>query len=311
MVQFVEAPKIANLPSELFVWAINKQQWRWARIDLDTQSVEGLVRALRCGLDETQWVALTPEGIFQCHQLLGLKSQPGTGQPLPFDLRKSHALYLALLAPFEDLIKDKHILVVPSGTLASLPFQVLITEAPDGLVGDYKAYGRVKWLVARQPTTVLPSVASLKGLRQFAGASLAKRPYAGFGNPLLDGNPYRLADREHAKAARERQSCPAAPARVAFVQQRVPLKPLARGGVADVTQIKRLLPLPETTDELCSVAASLGALPSDVRLGALATEPEIRALSANGQLAAYRILHFATHGALWARSKATLNLGWS
>ena len=81
-------------------------------------------------------------------------------------------------------------------------------------------------------------------------------------------------------------------------QQRVPLKPLARGGVADVIQIKRLLPLPETTDELCSVAASLGALPSDVRLGALATETEIKALSANGQLAAYRILHFATHGAL-------------
>ena len=298
LVQFVEAPKIADLPSEVFVWVINQQQWRWARIDLDTQSIYGLVRALRCGLDETQWVALTPEGTFQCQQLLGLKSQPSTGQPLPFDLRKSHALYRALLGPFEDLIKGRHILVVPSGTLASLPFQVLVTEVPDGLVGDYAAYGRAKWLVAGQPITVLPSVASLKGLRQFAGASLAKRPYAGFGNPLLDGNPYRLADREHAKAARDRQSCPATPARVAILQPRIPLKPLARGGVADVTQIKRLQPLPETTDELCSVAASLSALPSDVRLGALATETEIKALSANGQLAFYRILHFATHGAL-------------
>ena len=162
LVQFVEAPKVANLPSEMFVWVINKQQSRWARVDLDTQSVDGLVRALRCGLDETQWVALTPEGIFQCHQLLGLKSQPGTGHPLPFDLRNLMHCIVALLAPFEDLIKDKHLLVVPSGMLASLPFQVLVTEAPDGLVGDYKAYRRAKWLVARQPITVLPSVASLK-----------------------------------------------------------------------------------------------------------------------------------------------------
>ena len=55
------------------------------------------------------------------------------------------------------------------------------------------------------------------------------------------------------------------------------LKPLARGGVGYVAQIRRLLPLPETSNELCTVAASLGAQ---------STEGE------------YRIIHFATHGAL-------------
>ena len=302
LVQFVEAPKVANLPSELFVWVINKHQSRWARIDLDTQSVDDLVRALRCGLDETQWAtsAQNPEGPTRCLQLPGHKKYSAGGHPLPFDLQKSHALYRALLGPFDDLIKGKHILVVPSGTLTSLPFQVLVTDAPDGSIGDYEAYRKAKWLVARQPITVLPSAASLKALRKFAGASVASRPYAGFGNPLLDGNSALLSHRESAKAARDRQGCPASrtAARVAAIEQPVALKPLARGGLADVAQIRRLLPLPETSNEICTVAASLGAQSTDVRLGAQATETAIKGLSAIGQLGEYQIIHFATHGAL-------------
>ena len=35
LVQFLEAPKVANLPSEMFAWVITKDQSRWARIALD------------------------------------------------------------------------------------------------------------------------------------------------------------------------------------------------------------------------------------------------------------------------------------
>jgi hypothetical protein len=45
-------------------------------------------------------------------------------------LRRAHELYTALLGPIEEVIKDKHLLVVPSGPLTSLPFHVLVTEAP-------------------------------------------------------------------------------------------------------------------------------------------------------------------------------------
>ena len=48
-------------------------------------------------------------------------------------------------------------------------------------------YREVAWLATRQPITVLPSVASLKALRQFAKTSRASKPYLGIGNPLLDG----------------------------------------------------------------------------------------------------------------------------
>jgi CHAT domain-containing protein len=71
-----------------------------------------------------------------------------------------------------------------------------------------------------------------------------------------------------------------------------------RRGLADVSQIRMQVPLPETADELCAVARDLGVSGDDIRLGARATEGEIKRLSEAGELAKYRIIHFATHGAL-------------
>jgi CHAT domain-containing protein len=73
---------------------------------------------------------------------------------------------------------------------------------------------------------------------------------------------------------------------------------LRRGGLADVSHIKMQVPLPETADELCAVAQDVRAEAHDIHLGAEATEREIKRLSASGDLAKYRIVHFATHGAL-------------
>ena len=65
-----------------------------------------------------------------------------------------------------------------------------------------------------------------------------------------------------------------------------------------MSHIKMQVPLPETADELCAVALGVQAHPRDVRLGAQATEREIKRLSVSGELAKYRMVHFATHGAL-------------
>ena len=56
--------------------------------------------------------------------------------------------------------------------------------------------------------------------------------------------------------------------------------------------------MPETADELCAVAQDVKADARDIRLGAQATEREIKRLSASGELAKYRMVHFATHGVL-------------
>src|SRR5262249_57687831 len=54
----------------------------------------------------------------------------------------------------------------------------------------------------------------------------------------------------------------------------------------------------ETGEEVCTVASRLNANPNDIRLGARATEREVKRLSESGELAQYRIVRFATHGAL-------------
>jgi CHAT domain-containing protein len=79
-----------------------------------------------------------------------------------------------------------------------------------------------------------------------------------------------------------------------------------RGGLADVATILSQVPLPETADELCAVGRDLGVPDSDIWLGARATEREVKRLSDSGELAVYRIVHFATHGALAGELKGHL-----
>jgi len=77
----------------------------------------------------------------------------------------------------------------------------------------------------------------------------------------------------------------------------------------DLAELRAQEPLPETADELCAVAAALGALGQQeetVWLGERATERNLKALSRNGKLAHYKVLHFATHGLLASESEAIL-----
>ena len=188
-----------------------------------------------------------------------------------------------------------------------MPFEVLVTELPPtAFPSDPTGYERAAWLVRRHAIAMLPSVASLRALRRFARASRATSRYAGFGNPLLfgpDGNDHR---------ATLKQICPTdLPSQAMRVAARATpearIAKLARGGLADVDMLRRASPLPETTDELCTVARELGAVESDLHLGAKATEAAVMALSASGALARYRIIQFATHGLLGGRPRTSLN----
>ena len=223
------------------------------------------------------------------------------GKPLPFDHARAFRLYQALFGQVEDLIKGKQLLIVPSGALTQLPFQVLVTAPPAS--GDQRS---AAWLMRDHALTVLPAVSSLKALRRVARPSAATKPMIGFGNPLLDGNQSR--SEVTVRTTRSLRSTPAtssaAPRRLA---QRVAALLAAarrgaawqtRGGLADVALLRRQVPLPETADELCAVARDLHADPGEICLGARATEREVKRLSETGQLAQYRIVHFATHGAL-------------
>jgi CHAT domain-containing protein len=302
LVLFLDAPQFGNLPGETLIWVMTRADARWARIDLASQALIERASALRCGLDRDSWVG---EGKQRCLNLLAIDvgKAPESGNPLPFDLARAHQLYQALFGQVEDLIKGKRLLIVPSGPLAQIPFHVLVTEQPDMAPTANEAFRRAAWLAKSNMITVLPSVSSLKALREYAKTSHATKPFAGFGNPLLNGSDAN--DGLRAELARARQHCAQAPLpRIARMTGRDMTMPQQRGGLVDVANVRAQVPLPETADELCAVARLLGVPESEIRLGARATERELKQLSEGGDLARYRIVHFATHGVLAGELKA-------
>jgi hypothetical protein len=186
---------------------------------------------------------------------------------------------------------------VPSGPLTQLPFQVLVTAAAT-TNDDYKSTAS---LARTHAITVLPAVSSLKTLRRVAKPSAATKPMIGFGNPLLDGNPReRPWEARWAAVARDKacKGLPLQQVAEATHRARGVLKVARRDGHADLADVRSLMPLPDTADELCGVAKDLKLSSDDIWLGARATEAAIKRLSAEGKLAQYHVLHLATHGTL-------------
>jgi CHAT domain-containing protein/tetratricopeptide (TPR) repeat protein len=198
----------------------------------------------------------------------------GTSEVTPFDLDASHELYVALFGGIENLVANKpKLLVVPTASLTSLPFQVLLTRKPDAGVAPADRYRTAPWLINDKAIAVLPSVTGLRALRVYAKASRANKPFIGFGDPVLqrtDPGKSRTASRN--------------------VQ---PYQAYYKGTVVDLDALRKgLAPLPETADELHAVAHELGGSDADVRLGAAATVTNVKVAS----LDQYRVIDFATHG---------------
>lgn len=301
LVVFLDTPEWKPLPDETFIWIVTKTEARWVRSDFGTAALTREVGALRCGLDVTAWDGGGKE---RCAKALGvpLDKALGTDEPPPFDHARAHRLYTGLFDQLQDLIKGKHLLIVPSGPLAQLPFQVLMARPPGP--GDHRA---AAWLTREHAITVLPAVSSLKALRRVGRPSSAPRPMIGIGNPLLVGSDSRYASL--AKQAQAKERCPEQrPQQVAARSDHRagPALIEMRGGIANVSDIRRQVPLPETADELCSVAQDVGAqVGRDILLGTKATEREVKRLSTAGELAKYRIVHFATHGVLAGELRGT------
>src|SRR5262245_49040802 len=286
----------APSPEETLVWAVTKTDARWLTVALGPSQLNERVAALRCGLDQAAW----QDGGGRCRRLLGDSVGNRSRRALlPFDLSRAHDLYQALFGQVSDLIEGRELMIVASGALTALPFQVLVTDKPAvALPMDGAGYANAAWLAKTHAISVLPSVGSLKALRQFAKASRATQPFLGFGNPLL------LGPNGDDRRAWDRQSC-AGPAVVQVAQRglRGSIAPFYRGGLADVAMVRAQVPLPETADELCAVATSLAADEGSVYLGAKASEQTVKSLSADGSLARARVIHFATHGLLAAETE--------
>jgi CHAT domain-containing protein/tetratricopeptide (TPR) repeat protein len=302
-----------DTPVQSWVWVMNKGGFSLTLVNRSGSALAEQVAALRCGLDALDWVdprgwpTATPADLARkrrqearfrrCRALY-----PGAdgGGTLPFDAKRSHALYTSLFGGIEKEVAGKRLLIVPSRSLTELPFNALVTDAPDVAVPqESEGYRTMKWLGTRQAISILPSIASVGVLRQSVRPTRASKAWIGFGNPLLEGASGDREQLQLAAEARARQACGIGPppTRIAARGSRsAAMGDVFSGTLADVGLLRRQPPLPETSDELCDVARRLGAGDADVWLGARATETAVKSLSARGILNDYATLHFATHG---------------
>jgi CHAT domain-containing protein len=246
--------------SKSFLWALTRERTGWAQIDLGSEELAKEVMALRMGLD--------PLAQQDAEGTSGSKAGVVAG----FDLERAHALYKRTLGALEGVFADKgHLFVVPTGPLTSLPLQVLVTKPPAGR--GAQALRDAAWLIRGHALSVLPSVPSLSALRKLPGNRSASRPFFGAGDPILQGPD----------PAEQQRSGP----------RRSATNPAGfyRDGLADIRAVRELAPLPDTADELRTIAKLLGASPDAINLGKAATETRVKAAA----LSDYRIIEFATH----------------
>jgi CHAT domain-containing protein/Tfp pilus assembly protein PilF len=243
---------------ESYVFALTREAFLWQAIPLDSSQLSSSIVSFRRGLNPDD-----------------------EGKPESFDLGRSHDLYALLLGPVDALIRDKrHLLVVPSGPLTSLPFHLLVTEKPEADARGAADYGSAAWLLKRQAVSVLPSVVSLKVLRGLAGKTRAGKPMVGFGDPVFN------TDQSEKPVAKQASS-------VGRRLQTRAYTDVWKGAGVDRAKLSESLPaLPDTADELNTIASKLGASPADLHLGLDASEATVK----RTPLADYRVVYFATHG---------------
>jgi CHAT domain-containing protein len=252
-----------------FVWAVPKNgPVLFATIKATRGEIESKVRKLR--------EALEPQAAM-------ISDIPA------FDLRLGYELYSLLLQPVESGWKPaKNLIVVTNGALGLLPLSLLPTAPAESRSDDdplFSSYRSVPWLARTHAVTTVPSAAALRTLRQLPAGKPNRGELIAFGDPYF-------SQEQEADAAREKVQVADSSGNVT---RGVPLK--RRNAVkldgVDSADLAMLPRLPDTADELKSIALALQADPSKVlNLGKQASEQAVRTMNLSG----FKVVAFATHG---------------
>jgi CHAT domain-containing protein len=254
-----------------FVWAVPKTgAVAFASINATSGEIESKVRKLR--------EALEPQAAM-------ISDIP------PFDLKLGYELYSLLLQPVEAGWKQsKSLIVVTNGALGLLPLSLLPTAQAQIDPNDdplFSSYRKVPWLARNYAVTMVPSSAALRTLRQLPQGKPGRGELIAFGDPFFSA--------EQAAEA-EQADVPIKVAEAAPVTTRgMPLKRRSSPKLEGVNSAElAMLPrLPDTAEELKSIALALQADPSKVlKLGKDANEEAVKTMDLSG----FKVLAFATHG---------------
>lgn len=207
-----------------------------------------------------------------------------------FDLKLASELYDSLLKPTEPSWKPaKSLIIVTNGALGLLPLSLLPTSSAEVKTDDdplFASYRNVLWLARTHAVTLVPSTSALQTLRKLPPGKATRQDLIAFGDPYFS--------KEQADdAAKDTKSVQVADA--SNVTRGVPLKrrssPQLEG--VDSAQLGQLPRLPDTSDELKSIALALQADPTKVlNLGKDANEKRVKTMDLSG----FKIIAFATHG---------------
>lgn len=188
--------------------------------------------------------------------------RPGEKSPPPFPLAAGYFIYTKTLKPVESLFSDReHLLVVTATGFANLPWAAIPQVLPqrDSCVGV--TCREVEWLIRLHTITMLPVVSSLI----FAGDR--KLTQNGQLPALLGVGDPQMSNREESNAVQSGNE---------------------RG---DERDLRRLVPLPETAQELKLLANIVGNSKSKLLLGDQASKQALRTI----ELKQFGFLAFATH----------------
>ncbi|EHR02240.1 CHAT domain-containing tetratricopeptide repeat protein [Bradyrhizobium sp. WSM471] len=254
-----------------FVWAVPKSgPVAFAAVQARIGDIESKIRKLR--------EALEPQAAM-------ISDIP------PFDLKLGHELYELLLKPVESGWKPaRNLIVVTNGALGLLPLSLLPT-APAEVAADedplFIGYRNVPWLARTHAVSTVPSAAALRTLRQLPPGKPGRGDLVAFGDPYFNRDQQAEADGGGEKVQVADAS--------GNITRGGPLRrrnsPKLEG--VDSAELGMLPRLPDTADELKSIALALQADPSKVLfLGKNATESAVKTMNLSG----FRIVAFATHG---------------
>lgn len=252
-----------------FVWAVPKDgPVAFASIDATAGEIESKVIKLR--------QALEPSAAM-------ISDIP------PFDLALGHELYSLLLKPVEGGWKpSKSLIVVTNGALGLLPLSLLPTAPAQVAASEdilFTSYRNAPWLARTHAVTMVPSSAALRTLRGLPPGKPERSELIAFGDPYFS--------KEQLEEAAKQGTVQVADA--TNVTRGLPLRrrnsPTLDG--VDSAELALLPRLPDTADELKSIALALQADPSKVlNLGKDANEKMVKTTDLSG----FKVLAFATHG---------------
>jgi CHAT domain-containing protein/tetratricopeptide (TPR) repeat protein len=207
-----------------------------------------------------------------------------------FDLASAYELYSSLLKPTESTWKSaKSLIIITNGALGLLPLSLLPT-APSVVKTDddplFASYRSVPWLARTHAVTLVPSMSALQTLRKLPPGNASRQQLVAFGDPYFN---QEQAD-DAAKSAGRVELADAS-----NVTRGVPLRrrssPQLDGAIS--AQLAQLPRLPDTSEELKSIAIALQSDPAKVlNLGKDANEQKVKSMDLSG----FKIIAFATHG---------------